>query len=65
MIKKLIIFLGPNGTLLPPDPNITMNNTDTETFDEKMTRYAIYYVIIGGAVLLSGYLQVFIFQTYL
>ena len=40
-----------------------MNNTDTETFDEKMTRYAIYYVIIGGAVLLSGYLQVFIFHT--
>ena len=50
---------------MPPDPNITMNNTDTETFDEKMTRYAIYYVIIGGAVLLSGYVQVFIFQTYL
>ncbi|CAG2232224.1 PDCD10 [Mytilus edulis] len=52
---------GPNGSLIPPDPNATHNpNVTVESFEDKMTTYALYYLIIGGVVLLSGYLQVLV-----
>ncbi|XP_052083244.1 ATP-dependent translocase ABCB1-like isoform X2 [Mytilus californianus] len=55
---------GPNGSLIPPHPNATFNpNATTESFEDKMTTYAIYYLIIGGAVLFSGYLQIACFMT--
>ncbi|CAC5356956.1 ABCB1 [Mytilus coruscus] len=55
---------GPNGSLIPPHPNATFNpNATVESFEDKMTTYAIYYLIIGGAVLFSGYLQIACFMT--
>ncbi|CAG2221419.1 ABCB1 [Mytilus edulis] len=55
---------GPNGSLIPPDPNATHNpNVTVESFEDKMTTYALYYLIIGGVVLLSGYLQIACFMT--
>ena len=56
-----VCLLGPGGRIPEFNASITTptpNATDAESFDERMTRYAFYYLYIAGGTLVAGYFQV-------
>ncbi|KAK3105070.1 hypothetical protein FSP39_016614 [Pinctada imbricata] len=57
---------GPGGQNQSSFPNASLpspNNTDIESFDDRMTRFAYYYLYLAAGVLVAGYFQISCWTT--